>query len=138
MEVKGITIHNSNSDLSAKETLEKLEKTRQLNIAHYLVDDIDCLNIYPTDKMASHTGKGYDFGNRYTIAIEICKSRCDLETYLKAEANAMKLVKKLLKKYKLNENDIYFHSDFNTTKCPHRIFEIYETKRRFIDAYIQS
>lgn len=136
MKVRGITIHNTGNELSAKEIYELLKKDKTLNICHYLVDENEVVSVLDESKEAHHTGRGYDFGNRYTLAIEICRSMSDNELYFVAEKNAIKLVKKLMKKYKLSKNDLYFHIDFNeNTRCPHRILEIYEKKERFLDEY---
>lgn len=136
MIVKGITIHNTGNDKSAKENYDNLLKVQKLNLCHYLVDENEIINTFPTDQEASHTGKGYDFGNKYTIAIEICRSSGKEDIYLKAEAKAVELIKELMKKYNLSTNDLYFHYDFNINAyCPHRIFEIYKTKERFINGY---
>ena len=135
MEIKGITIHNTGNNLSANDLYLLLKKRGSLNLCHYLVDEKDVIQTLPEDVQASHTGRGYDFGNRYTVAIEICRSTCDKQLYLKAEKNAVKLIKKLMKKYKLNNNDLYFHLDFNDTRCPHRALEIHKDKGGFINAY---
>ena len=133
MEVKGITIHNTGNDLSAREVYKLLEKNKNRNYCHFLVDENEVINCFPTSQPASHTGKGYDFGNMYTIAIEICRSRSDLETYMKAQERAIGKIKELMEEYHLTKDDIYFHSDFNAVRCPHRIFEIYKTKGDFIN-----
>lgn len=136
MIVKGITIHNTGNDLSAREIYNTMLLNKVNNLCHYLVDENETINVYPEDLEASHTGRGYDFGNRYTIAIEICRSMSDDELYSKAENNAVKLIKSLMMKYKLNKSNLYFHMDFNPqTKCPHRIMEKYQTKERFINEY---
>lgn len=137
MIVKGITIHNTNNELSARENYEMLLKKQKLNLCHYLVDEIEVINNYSEENEASHTGKGYDFGNRYTLAIEICRSQDNEELYLKAQDNAIKLIKELMKKYNLTKDDLYFHIDFNPqSRCPHRILEIYKTKEEFINECI--
>lgn len=136
MIVKGITIHNSNSLLSAKELYAEMKKNGRTNLCHFLIDDKDTINCWSVENQAMHTGKGYDFGNRFTIAIEICKSQLDLETYLKCEKRAVRKIKSLMKTYNLERKDIYFHIDFDVnTRCPHRILEIYETKERFLNEY---
>lgn len=136
MIVKGITIHNTGNDLPASELYEILKKDNQLNYCHYLVDENEVINTLSEEYEAIHTGKGFDFGNRFTIAIEICRSQSDGDTYLTAEKNAVKLIKKLMKKYKLTTNDLYFHIDFNEqSKCPHRILKNYKTKENFINGY---
>lgn len=136
MEVKGITIHNTGSSLSARETYNIMLQNKNLNYCHFLIDENEVINTYPLDKNASHTGRGYDFGNRFTIAIEICRSRCDLDTYLKAQDRAIKKIKELMKEYNLTKDDIYFHNDFNTVRCPHRILDLYDTKGDFINEFI--
>lgn len=136
MKVKGITIHNTGNGRTANEIFEELKAAKKTNLCHYLVDEKEVINNFPTDTEAWHTGRGYDFGNRFTIAIEICRSTSDEKLYMLAQDRAVNLIKSLMNKYHLTENDIYFHNDFNTTKCPHRILEIYETKRRFIDECI--
>lgn len=133
MEIKGITIHNSNNKLSANENYSILKKSKRLDACHYLIDESVVIETIDENQSAFHTGRGYDFGNRYTLAIEICRSQCDEELYLRAEKRAIRLIKKLLKKYNLSVEDIYFHSDFNKVKCPHRTLEIYQTKERFIN-----
>lgn len=133
MVVKGITIHNTGNDKPAKEIYEELVKNGTLNLCHFLIDENDIVECCPVDMEASHTGKGYDYGNRFTLAIEICRSQCDETLYLKAQDNAVKFIKKLMKKYRLKRKNIYFHNDFNNIKCPHRIIEIYGSKERFLD-----
>lgn len=136
MIIKGITIHNTNSELSAREIADDLIAQQKINLCHYLVDEQEVINIYPVEYEASHTGRGFDFGNKYTIAIEICRSQCKDDLYFKSQDRAIKLIKYLMKKYSLTKDDIYFHNDFNTVRCPHRILEIYQTKERFINECI--
>ena len=137
MKIKGITIHNTSNDLSAQENYSKLIKDKRTNLCHYIVDENDIINTLSEEQEAHHTGKGYDFGNRFTIAIEIARSMSDEKIYLKAQDNAIKLIKKLMKKYHLTKDDIYFHIDFNQQiRCPHRILDIYKTKEDFINECI--
>lgn len=134
MIVKGITIHNTNNSLSARENFDMLYHEHQEKLCHYLIDECSVVRSWPESKEASHTGKGYDFGNQYTLAIEICRSTCDLELYLKAQDNAVKFIKQLMEKYGLSTEDLYFHRDFDTSVgCPHRILELYRTKGEFIN-----
>lgn len=139
MDIRGITIHNTNNNKSARENYEDLLAERRVNVCHYLVDEEEAINTFSIDEQASHTGRGYDFGNRYTIAIEICRSTSDEALYLKAQDKAVELMKELMERFNLTTNNIYFHNDFNNVKCPHRTLEIYGTKRGFIDeCFIQS
>lgn len=136
MEIKGITIHNTGNSKSAIELYEELKKDNQLYLCHYLIDEKNTINTLDESVEARHTGKGYDFGNRYTLAIEICRSQSETEIYLKAQKRAISFIKKLMKKYNLTNQDIYFHIDFNQkTRCPHKILELYKTKEDFINEF---
>lgn len=130
--VKGITIHNTGSDLSAEELEKVMEESVNHLATHFFVDEIEVIQMMPLDWAVWHTGKGFDMGNMRTIAIEICRSTSDEEVYLKAQANAIKLIKSLLKEYGLTKNDIYFHSNFDSIYCPHRILDKYKTRENFI------
>lgn len=133
MIVKGITIHNTGNGKSASELYAMLLETHSPNLCHYLVDENEVINTWLTEFPASHTGKGYDFGNMNTIAIEICRSTCDYELYKKAQDRAIALVKELMQEHMISKEKIYFHRDFdNTMMCPHRILEIYGNKENFI------
>lgn len=137
--VKGITIHNSGSTKSAAELREWYEHTDSNQGCHYLVDDEQIIQIMPLEWCVYHTGKGIDFGTSHTIAIEICKSQSDLETYMKAQEKALFLVQKLLKKYELTSEQVYFHNSFNERAyCPHRILDIYGSRAEFVRKEIDN
>ncbi|MEG0093148.1 MAG: peptidoglycan recognition family protein [Erysipelotrichaceae bacterium] len=133
--VRGITLHNTGTSDSAYDLYKKIRKSSMSNAAHFLVDKDQVIQLLPLNYSAWHTGKGYDFGNLYTIAIEICQSQT--EEYLQAQERAIVLIKQLLVSYGLTTDDIYFHNDFNErTYCPHRILDIYKTKDKFIKEVI--
>ena len=133
LEVKGITIHNTNSPLSAREIFDILENSDNNGGCHFLIDEKETIQVLPLDWCAYHTGKGKDWGNNYTIAIEICRSQSSLETYMKAQERAVRKIKNLMKSYNLISQNIYFHNDFAPrTYCPHKILDIYQTKNNFI------
>ena len=132
--IKGITIHNTGNDYSAQELYDLLVQTKSTNVYHYIIDEKEVVNLLSEDEMAYHTGKGYDFGNRYTLAIAIARSTSEEPIYLQAQDRAVKFIKKLLKKYDLTTDDIFFHRDFDIqSTCPHRIIQIYKTKERFLN-----
>lgn len=133
IEIKGITIHNTGNDLSAKENYEWMAKTSTSQGTHYLVDESETIQCMPLDWHVWHTGKGRDFGSMNTLAIEICRSQSNLETYLKAQKRAFSLISQLMVWFNLSLNDLYFHNDFNNrTYCPHRILDLYGSKKNFI------
>lgn len=134
MKVKGITFHDTGNDLSADQLHAVLIEEHKPNLCHFLVDENEIRQTWPLDEPASHTGKGYDFGNLHTIAIEVCRSTSDEETYLQALNNAVTLAKELMERYELPTRRIYLHRDFDVnTNCPHRLLEIYKTKANFVE-----
>lgn len=140
LDVKGITIHNSGSFSSAREIFDWLNnecKTSQG--CHYLVDSKEIIQVMPLNWSVYQTGKGEDFAFKNTISIEICESHCPIEVYLKAQNNAVVLIKKLMNRYELTDDDIYFHIDFNSvTYCPHRILDLYKSKYQFIKEVLHA
>ena len=132
--VKGITIHNTNSTKSAEEIEKWLNnENKGSNGCHFLIDSREVRQVMPVDWKVWHTGKGNDVAFRNTLAIEICESQCDLDTYMLAQSRAIEYIKALMKEYELTTKDLYFHSDFNNQfYCPHRILQIYKTKENFI------
>lgn len=133
LDVRGITIHNTGLESSAKRIFRQMENSVSDRGCHFLVDEKDVIQVLPLDWCAYHTGKGDDWGNNHTIAIEICRSMCDTELYLTAQRNAVNLIGKLMEEYGIGFDDIYFHSDFNPKKrCPHRILELYGDKNTFV------
>ena len=134
--ILGITIHNTGNELSARDNYRRLEQLFRTNLCHYLVDEKEVIQTTQDTDIAYHTGKGYDLGNKYTLAVEICRSTCEDDIYLKAEKKAISLIKKLMKKYELKRSDIYFHCDFDEqARCPHRILEKYKNKEEFLNGY---
>ena len=131
MDPKGITIHNTNNELSAVENYELMLQSEYSYSAHFFIDEKDVIQAIPIDKACCHTGKGYDPGNLYTIAIEIC-SRGTGEEWQKALKNTMDTIEYLRSKTGKNLK-IYFHRDFNpTVYCPHRILNEYGSKINFM------
>lgn len=136
--VKGITVHNTNSIYSAAMIYAEMQESKSTAGCHYLVDEDEVIQVLPLTQNAWHTGKGYDFGNLYTIAIEICRSQMHWDVYKKAQDRAVNLILDLMKEYNLTPDNIYFHSDFNPrTTCPHLIKEVYGTKKEWIRKEIE-
>lgn len=134
MQVKGITIHNTGNGLSAKGIYNILKNGKRTYLCHFLVDENEVIICTNEDEMSYHSGKGYDFGNLYTISIEICRSTSEEELYLKAQQKAIELIKSLMEKYNLTNRNIYFHNDFDSdANCPHRILRIYKSKKNFLE-----
>ena len=132
--IKGIVIHNTNNQyMSAKELENWLEnENKGSNGCHYLVDHKEVRQTLPDDWSCFNVGNGLSFGNLDCIAIEIC-SNPNNKLYLQGEQRAIKLIKKLMKKYNLTTDDIYFHRDFQPNiNCPAQILKRYKSKKVFI------
>lgn len=127
--IKGITVHNTNNELSAKENLEIMQKLNAQGekvSVHFFVDSQEVIQATDLSLPTWHTGKGKDMGNMNTISIEIC-TKGDEEECDKAENKAIDLIKELLREYKLSTEDIYFHRDFdNSFYCPCKILDRYK------------
>lgn len=131
-EVKGIVIHNTNSQKSARELASLMAKSTSSRATHFFVDDKCVMQMLPLNWSAFNTGKGYDLGNTQCISIEICSS-LSTERYMKAQDRAVQLIRKLMREYGLTDKDIYFHRDFDATvNCPAQILKRY-TKNQFIN-----
>lgn len=136
LDVKGICVHNTGNEWTAGENYAYMESTKTSQGTHYFVDEHGTIQAMPLDWCVYHTGMGNDWACKHTIAIEICRSQSQIQTYTLAEERAVKLIKSLLKKYNLTPDDIYFHRDFNQrTYCPHRIFEQYGSKEEWKARY---
>lgn len=133
-DIKGITIHNTNNyQWNAREIFEWLNEGKTSQGCHYLIDKDELIEVMPHDWGVYHTGKGMDYGTRYTIAIEIC-SNLNNEDYLVGEDRAIELIHTLMERYQLTKNDIFFHLDFNPqTYCPAQILDIYGNKTTFLE-----
>lgn len=132
--IKGIVLHNTNNhSMSAKQLEEWLQNDEKTNAGcHYLVDYKDVIQIMPDDWSVFNVGNGYSFGNQDCIAIEICSNPSE-KLYLQGEQKAIKLIKKLMKKYHLTKDDIFFHRDFQPNiNCPAQIIKRYKTKQEFL------
>lgn len=133
LDIKGITIHNTGREESAQEIFQMLEESKYAGGCHFLIDENEVVEVMPLDWCAYHTGKGKDWGNNHTIAIEICRSQSSRELYEQAQARAVEWIKYLMYAYDLSAESIYFHKDFaNHTYCPHKILDNYQSKKNFI------
>lgn len=135
--VQGITIHSTSSQLTAKQVYDYLENiSKDERGCHFIVDDTDVLEVIPESWSCYHTGMGLDFGNKFTLAIELC-SNIDNQKFNQGLDNMIALIESLMSKYNLKRSDIYFHCDWNKkVYCPSDIIRIYGTKKNFLDTFI--
>lgn len=108
----GVTVHNTGAISIASNTTMAEQYTRATvngNMkdvrVHFYVDDVCAWQNLPLTLSGWHAADGSGNGNRKTIAIEVIGNSS------KAEANAVKLVAYLLKKYNLNvDNNLFTHT----------------------------
>lgn len=133
---KGITIHNTGNDFSAQENHDILEHSVLSKACHFFIDENEIVQFMPIDWCVYHTGMAMDWACKNTIAIEICRSTCELDLYLQAEERAVDLMHTLMNEYNIPVKKIYFHKDWKkTTYCPHRILDVYGDKKSFLGRY---
>ena len=133
-DIKGITFHETgNVEWNAEDLFNYLNtecKTSQG--CHYVCDSEQIVQCMPDNWAVYHTGKGYDWGNRYTIAIEICSSLSD-EKYQAAQDRAIALAKELMERYQITDDCIFFHNTFDERiYCPKTILDRYQNVKSFI------
>lgn len=126
--VRFITIHNTANVGSAVRERNYLNNRRDNSYLsyHFAVDENEAIQVLPLDVNGWHAGDGQGAGNRASIAIEICRSRCtgkDEVLYRRAEANGVKLAAFLLRKFNLPLSALRKHQDWSGKNCPHRILD---------------
>lgn len=126
--VEYVTIHNTWNFGPAVNERDYLNKRRDNNYIsfHFAVDEKEAVQILPLDVCGWHAGDGSGKGNRASIGIEICRSRCtgaDEPLYRGAEENGVKLAAWLLDKYHLPLSALRKHQDWSGKYCPHRILD---------------
>ncbi len=127
--VEYITIHNTWNFAPAWRERDYLNSRRDPAYIsyHFAVDEEEAVQILPLDISGWHagdTGKGP--GNRRSIGIEICRSRCvgaEAPLYYQSEDNAARLSALLLKKFTLPPEALRKHQDWSKKYCPHRILD---------------
>ena len=128
-DVRFITIHNTWNFGPAQNERDYLDRRRdrQYLSFHFAVDETEAIQILPLDVNGWHAGDGSaGDGNRRSIGIEICRSRCvgdDEILYRRAEANGVRLAALLLHRYRLPAEALRKHQDWNGKNCPHRILD---------------
>lgn len=115
--VLGVTVHNTDWIVVAKETTPAEQYTRatvngNMNDVrvHYYVDDVCAWQNLPLTLAGWHAADGSGNGNRRTIAIECIMSSKYNDTDKKSEDNCAKLAAALLKQYGLGIDALYTHT----------------------------
>ena len=125
MTPKGICIHNTANDASARNEVAYGKNNYNEVSYHIAVDDVEAIQWIPLNRNTWHSGDGGNgLGNRNYISIEICYSKSGGERFNKAENNCAELVAQLLKEYGWGVDKVKKHQDFSGKYCPHRTLDM--------------
>ena len=126
MTAKGITVHNTANDASARNEINYMTNNDYEISFHFAVDDKEAVQGLPLNRNGWHASDGTGPGNMNTIAIEICYSKSGGDKFIKAEQNAAELIAYLLKKYGWDISVVKRHYDYAPNKkyCPHRTMDM--------------
>jgi N-acetylmuramoyl-L-alanine amidase CwlA len=131
--VKGIILHwtaNEGKGADADNNAQFFENRKygktSYGSAHYIVDDHQIVQCLPDDEMAYHVGasrytsyakeKFGSYPNNCTLGIEICVNADG--NFKKTYQHAIELTAHLLKKHKLDVDDIATHYQITWKNCP--------------------
>lgn len=122
---EGITVHNTANDASAMAEISYMLGNNNQVSFHYAVDDYRIVQGIDENRNTWNSGDGgKGFGNRKTIAIEICYSKSGGERFDKAEDLAAEFIASILKKYGWGIEKVGKHQDRNGKYCPHRTLDL--------------
>lgn len=125
MTPQGVTVHNTYNDASAMAEISYMLGNDFETSFHYAVDDYRAVQGIEENRNGWHASDGNGFGNRNTIAIEICYSKSGGPRFDKAEENAVELIVNILKRYGWGIDKVKRHYDYAPDKkyCPHRTMD---------------
>lgn len=123
MTPESITIHNTANNATATNEIEFMTRNPAPTSYHVAIDDKYAVQAIPFTRNCWHAGDGQGAGNRKSIGIEICYSQSGGSKYMKAEANAIDYIARLLKQYGWSVDRVKWHRDWSGKKCPHRIID---------------
>lgn len=125
MTAKGICIHNTANDASAKNEISYMKTNNNEVSFHIAIDDVEAIQGIPFDRNAWAAGDGGSGnGNRNYIHIEICYSKSGGVKFVEAEKRSAKEVAALLKKHGWGISAVKKHQDFSNKYCPHRTLDM--------------
>lgn len=125
MSPKGVCIHNTANDASAKNEVAYMKSNNNEVSFHVAIDDIEAIQVIPFTRNAWAAGDGGSGnGNRNYIHIEICYSRSGGDRFTQAEKRAAKEVAAILKSYGWTMANVKKHQDFSGKYCPHRTLDM--------------
>lgn len=87
---------------------------------HYVVDSKESIQLLPDDEVAWHAGDGRNgAGNNRSIAIEVCVNSDG--NFLKALANTIQLVVRLMSEFNIPLGKIVQHNHWSGKNCPRKL-----------------
>ena len=124
MQPKGICVHNTANDASAKNEISYMKSNNMEVSFHVAIDDVEAIQGIPFNRNAGACGDGANGeGNRNYIQVEICYSKSGGIKFNNAEKRAAKEIAALLKQYGWTINNVKKHQDFSNKYCPHRTLD---------------
>ena len=122
---KGICVHNTSNDASAKNETDYMIGNGLATSYHYAIDDKEVIQAIPDDRSAFHAGDGREGeGNTYYLGVEICYSKSGGERFIQAEKNAAAFIAQKLREYGWDISHVKKHQDFSGKYCPHRTLDM--------------
>ncbi|WP_100065106.1 peptidoglycan recognition protein family protein [Miniphocaeibacter massiliensis] len=119
-----LVIHNTSNSASALNEISYMIRNNNKVSFHYAVDEKEAIQGILLNRNGWHAGDGNGTGNRYGIGIEICRSKSDTATFLKAEDNGAFLAAKLLVQYGWGMDRLTKHQDYSGKYCPHKTLDL--------------
>ena len=124
MKPKGICVHNTANDASAKNEISYMKSNNMEVSFHVAIDDVEAIQGIPFNRNAWACGDGANGeGNRNYIQVEICYSKTGGIKFTNAEKRAAKEIALLLKENGWTINNVKKHQDFSNKYCPHRTLD---------------
>lgn len=125
MSPKGICVHNTANDASAKNEISYMKSNNNEVSFHIAIDDVEAIQAIPFNRNAWAAGDGGSGnGNRNYIHIEICYSKSGGTRFNQAEDRAAKEIAALLKQFGWTIDNVKKHQDFSGKYCPHRTLDL--------------
>lgn len=92
---------------------------------HEIVDDYRVVHCIDFNRNSYNAGDGRNgYGNRKTIAIEICYLKSGGERFDKAERNGAKRIAQILKEHNWGIDRVGTHQMRSKKYCPHRTLDL--------------
>lgn len=126
MKPQGAVLHNTYSYATALQEASYMSGNNKYSSMHAYCDEARAVQTLPLNRSAWHATDGSNgYANRNLFGVEVCRSRSDLATFLKAEDNACEFIALGFLDLELEPSlqTIRYHEEFVATACPHRTKE---------------